>query len=88
MDEKIHKFVKLWFKKADSDLKTIENNLKSDDPPTDSICFHAQQAIEKILKGALVYFGEPIIKTHDLVNLLTTISKHIPELKNYEDKLD
>jgi hypothetical protein len=42
-DEKLP-VVKLWFKKADSDLKNIENNLKADEPPTDTICLHAQQA--------------------------------------------
>jgi hypothetical protein len=66
----IFSIVNLWFKKAESDFKTIENNLKSNDPPTDAICFHAQQAIEKYMKGALVYFEKHITKTHDLVNLL------------------
>ncbi len=85
-DEKLS-VVKLWFKKADSDLKNIENNLKADEPPTDTICFHAQQAIEKYIKGALIYFGKHITKTHDLVNLLTSISAYIPELEVFEDKL-
>lgn len=80
--------VKLWFKKAESDFKTIENNLKSNDPPTDSICFHAQQAIEKYMKGALVYFEKHTTKTHDLVNLLTSIVHQIPELGKYEEFLD
>ncbi len=71
--------VNLWFKKAESDFKTIENNLKSNDPPTDAICFHAQQAIEKYMKGALVYFEQHITRTHDLVNLLTSIVHFIPE---------
>lgn len=88
MDEKTLGIVKLWFKKAQSDFRTIENNFKSDDPPTDAICFHAQQAIEKTLKGTLIYFGEHISKTHDLVSLLTNISKHIPELKKFENDLD
>lgn len=84
-DEKLS-VVKLWFKKADSDLKNIENNLKADEPPTDTICFHAQQAIEKYIKGALIYFGKHITKTHDLVNLLTSITEHIPELEGLEDE--
>jgi HEPN domain-containing protein len=61
-DEK-KSIVELWFKKADSDLKTIENNLKADEPPTDTICFHAQQAIEKYIKGVLIHFGKHITKT-------------------------
>ncbi|MEW6214636.1 MAG: HEPN domain-containing protein [Nitrospirota bacterium] len=86
MDEEKLYVVRLWFKKADSDIKTIENNLNSEDPPTDTICFHAQQAIEKYIKGALIYFGKPVTKTHDLVNLLTAISEHIAELDDFEDE--
>ncbi|MEK6679542.1 MAG: HEPN domain-containing protein [Nitrospirota bacterium] len=78
--------VKLWFKKADNDFKTIENNLLSKEPPTDTICFHAQQSIEKYIKGALIYFEKHITKTHDLVNLLTLIDEYIPELNTFEDE--
>lgn len=88
MDEEKLSVAKLWFKKAESDIKTIENNFRSEDPPTDAICFHIQQAIEKYIKGALVYFGEHFAKTHDLVNLLTSIVRHIPELGVFEDQLD
>lgn len=84
-DEKLS-VVKLWFKKANSDLKNIENNLKSNGPPTDTICFHAQQAIEKYIKGALIYFGKHITKTYDLVNLLTAITEYISELEDLEDE--
>lgn len=86
MDDERLSIVKQWFRKAGNDLKSIENNLKSDDPPTDTICFHAQQAIEKYIKGALIYFGKHITKTHDLVNLLTAITEHIPELEELEDE--
>ena len=61
--------IKQWFKKAANDLKAIENNLKDEDPPTDVICFHAQQAIEKYIKGMMIYFGKHIAKTHDLIFL-------------------
>lgn len=88
MDNERLNIVRLWFKKAESDFKTIENNLKSEDPPKDAICFHAQQAIEKYIKGALLYFGEHITKTHDLVNLLTSVAGYIPELGEFEEDLD
>ncbi len=35
------------------------------------ICFHAQQAVEKALKGFLVANGVQPEKTHDLLKLLT-----------------
>ena len=80
--------VKLWFKKAENDLSTIKNNLKSSNPPTDAICFHAQQAIEKYIKGALINYEIHFSKTHDLVNLMTSIVKHFPELSSYEEDLE
>lgn len=80
--------VKQWFKKAENDLKTIENNFKSENPPTDAICFHAQQAVEKYIKGTLIYFERHITKTHDLVALLTLIVSDVPELNSFEDDFD
>lgn len=54
----------------------------------DTICFHAQQAIEKYIKGALVYFEQDISKTHDLVKLSTEIAPFIPELSAMEEDLE
>lgn len=85
-DERLSR-VQNWFQKADNDLRAIQNNLKDSDPPTDVICFHAQQAIEKYMKGVLIYFGKHITKTHDLVFLLTEISNYMPEIEKMEDKI-
>ncbi len=79
--------VQQWFKRADNDLKSITNNLKDSEPPTDIICFHAQQAIEKYIKGALIHFGQHITKTHDLIFLLNSISGYIPELVKLKNEL-
>jgi len=35
--------VRAWFKKAENDLINAENTIKMEAPPTDTICFHAQQ---------------------------------------------
>ncbi|MEW6378307.1 MAG: HEPN domain-containing protein [bacterium] len=40
-----------WLKKADHDLITARQTLALPDGPTDTPCFHAQQAVEKALKG-------------------------------------
>ena len=39
-----------WFRKGDSDLADAHRTIKSDGP-YDTACFHAQQAVEKYLKG-------------------------------------
>lgn len=88
MSENKDEIVKKWFKKANNDIKNIENNLLAEDIPLDTICFHAQQAIEKYFKGSLIYFEQDIYKSHDLVRLLTDVTKFIPELSVFEEKLE
>ena len=38
-----------WLAKAENDLLNIENTLSADRIPWDTICFHAQQAAEKLV---------------------------------------
>ena len=59
-----------WLSKAENDFLNIRNNLQSDRVPWDTICFHPQQAAEKMLKAFLVYHGQTPVRTHDLIVLL------------------
>lgn len=43
MDE----LAKEWLHKAENDLLNAENNLNSTKIPTDTVCFHCQQGVEK-----------------------------------------
>ncbi|MBM4080999.1 MAG: HEPN domain-containing protein, partial [Planctomycetes bacterium] len=43
-----------WVGKADNDLLNVRNNLAAERVPWDTVCFHAQQAAEKMLKAFLV----------------------------------
>lgn len=88
MDDAIAAIVGQWFHKAESDLLNIRNNLSSEHIPTDTVCFHAQQAVEKFLKAVMVAHGQSIYKTHDLVRLLTDVVKIIPELADYEEQFE
>ncbi len=54
-----------WFRKADSDLATVRRNVAGEGP-YDTACFHAQQAVEKYLKGFLALNRRAIPRTHDL----------------------
>ena len=49
--------IKRWIQKAEVDIKTAKILIESEDPPTESICFHAQQAVEKLLKAYLTIYG-------------------------------
>lgn len=88
MDEVTSEVVQQWLRKAGHDLQNIRNNLAAENIPTDTVCFHAQQAIEKLLKGMLVANARNISKTHDLVKLLTDVADILPELLPYEDQLE
>lgn len=56
-----------WLAKAHSDLDA--GRLLLVDGPYDIVCFHAQQAIEKLLKALLAFYDQPPPRTHDLEGL-------------------
>jgi HEPN domain-containing protein len=47
--------VRQWIEKAEHDLRNAEHTLtlRDEDCPFDTVCFHAQQCVEKYLKGWL-----------------------------------
>jgi len=60
-----------WVAKAGSDIRSAEILLNNaENPPTDAICFHAQQAVEKLLKAYLTSVDIKAGKTHDILSLL------------------
>ena len=66
-----------WIAKADNDLKNATHTLKlGADCPTDTVCFHAQQCVEKYLKAFLVALEVVFPKTHDIETLVGFMPKH------------
>jgi HEPN domain-containing protein len=62
--------------RANEDILVIENLFESEPEMfSSSICFHAQQAVEKFLKAFLVYHDVDFPKTHDLDFLLLECKK-------------
>ena len=59
-----------WVAKAENDLLNIRNNLAAEHVPWDTVCFHAQQMAEKMLKAFLASREQRVSRTHDLVALL------------------
>jgi HEPN domain-containing protein len=74
-----------WIAKAENDLLNVENNLLASRVPWDTVCFHAQQVAEKMLKALLVFRGLAPIRTHDLVALLAKCVEIESELENLEE---
>jgi len=81
--------VKNWLQKAESDLKTAKLLLEIKEAPTESICFHSQQAVEKFLKAYLTYIDIKAGKTHDIATLLELCLKKDKDFENLDiEKLE
>lgn len=80
---------KEWIKKAEKDAGTARREAAVEiDANWDAVCFHAQQAVEKYLKGILQEIEKPFSKTHDLSVLLDLILPEFPELNVLADDLE
>lgn len=75
-----------WINKAQNDLKTAEI-LYREKGPTDSLCFHCQQAVEKYLKGFLVFHQKEFPKAHDLILLLNLCKKIDKSFKDVQEEI-
>jgi HEPN domain-containing protein len=65
-----------WIEKAKNDLLNADNNLASEQVPYDTVCFHCQQAAEKLLKGFLVSHNKEYPITHNLFVILENILEY------------
>lgn len=75
------KYTRQWVRKAESDLAVAQHLFTLKPAPSDEICFHCQQAIEKYLKGLLSEHSLSIQKTHDLSILLQQLLPVDPTLR-------
>jgi len=72
--------VKEWLNKAEKDFATARRELAAVDSPNyDAVCFHAQQCIEKLMKGLMIHLGVIPSKTHDLAYLNQLLAPACPE---------
>ena len=69
--------VRQWVEKAEEDLLTSEHALTlGENCPVGTICFHAQQCVEKYFKALLTLHSVPFPKSHDLLELLVLVAKN------------
>jgi len=76
-----------WVVKAEHDLVTAERTLSMETPPTDTPCFHAQQAVEKSLKALLTLRGIEFPRTHDRLVLLDIVNTLTDEFAQFRTML-
>ena len=89
-DDTIKDLVNKWIKKAENDILTAERELLFEDPITQTICFHCQQAAEKYLKAFLVHHQIYFPKTHrimELLELCATVNSSFPDELQDADNL-
>jgi HEPN domain-containing protein len=85
-NERAATVVREWVIKAENDLKNAAHTLKMGNAcPTDTVCFHAQQCVEKCLKALLVACRTESPKTHDLGQLVALLPRRLrPSLDDEE----
>ena len=88
MNDETAEAVRQWRAKAQSDWTTVEILLGSDRCPADTVCFHCQQFVEKLLKALLTCHCVEAPKTHDLRRLIQLAEPFAPELSRFSDTSD
>jgi HEPN domain-containing protein len=88
MNEHNNEAVQQWLIKAQSDWDTVEILTASEKCPPDTVCFHCQQYVEKLLKALLTQNNIESPKTHDLRRLLQLAEPFAPELSLMIDLSD
>jgi len=77
--------IKEWIRFAQMDYDAAKNMSVLFHPvPLEIVCFHCQQAAEKILKAYALANGEPLIKTHDLSVILAQCKNYNQEFSNLD----
>lgn len=68
--------VREWIVKADNDLTAAIQILKlGKAAPVETVCFHAQQCVEKYLKAILVSRSIPFPKSHNIRLLMDLVPR-------------
>jgi HEPN domain-containing protein len=69
-------YIRNWLYRARENLAVIKDLLNSNQEAfTSTICFHAQQAVEKYLKAFLIFHDVDFPRTHDVDFLLMECQK-------------
>jgi len=76
---------KQWLIKAEHDLQSAKILLQPEEPVRDTAVYHCQQVAEKSLKAVLVFWNEPLMRTHDITALVEKCIKHDNSFEKWRD---
>jgi HEPN domain-containing protein len=74
--------------KASKDKLSAQRELMFSDPVLESACFHAQQAVEKMLKAYCIYYKITPPRTHDISSILQALSAKDPNIAEQLEQAD
>ena len=70
MNDETHQAVQQWLARAQADWKTVEVLAEHAGGPRESIAYHCQQYVEKLLKAFLTMHSVEAPRTHDIRRLV------------------
>lgn len=84
--ERVLHLVRQWVAKAENDLQNATHTLTLGEAgPLDTVCFHAQQCVEKYIKALLCFYEIDFYRSHNITTLLALLPVHLqPELSAEE----
>ena len=88
MNDETREAVRQWLARAGVDWKTVEVLSEHADGPRESIAYHCQQYVEKLLKAILTMHGIEAPRTHDVRRLVQLAMSTAPELAGLEGSAD
>ena len=78
MKDKLER-VRDWLQKAASDMQIATHEMEWESPAADAVCFHFQQAVEKMLKAWLIWREVDFPPTHNIEVLLAICERSDPD---------
>ena len=88
LHDEVLKLVRQWVERAEEDLRNAEYTLTLEENcPVGTVCFHAQQCVEKYLKALLVLQGVDFPKIHSIPELFALVPASVrPDLSAEEQE--
>jgi HEPN domain-containing protein len=80
MNDETKHAVDQWLVRANVDWRTVEILSSHGEGPPETICFHCQQYVEKLLKALLTKHNIEAPRTHDVRRLVQLGVRFVPQL--------
>jgi len=87
-EDELKQATREWLEKAESDVRIARIVFAASTLDDHQVCFHCQQAVEKLLKALLQEREIRFPRSHDLASLAELAEQEAPELANMQGDLD